>query len=399
MELLDLLETIDAREASISRLYAREGRHVGGITHRHTKAQRDAFNLRLLRTGQFLDGIYRGRIARHHLQEAMTTSDFPILFGTIIDRQTLGSYREWPATWRTIAKIANVPDFRTVERGYDPFGGDARLEEVHELEPYKAAALDEQSPITYKVRKYGRRMPFSFETMINDVTNRLKDAPIRFGRAAVRSEQYFTTGLYVSASGPSSSVYTNGNKNIVNTTNGAASDNPPLSILGLQDAFTVLYRQRDPISGEPIMVEGVILEVPPTLTIVAQNILNATQIIIGADTADQRILTNNWMRNNVQLVVNPTLEMIDTTHGSTAWYLHTAANTGRPLLEVGFITGYDTPQLFMKSPNAVRIGGGGLVDPMQGDFDHDEIAYKIRHIFGGTVVDPRASVASNGSGA
>lgn len=394
MDFLDLIDTINAREASVNRLYAREGLAV-----RTGVANDPRFQRRLVETVRFLHQIYTGRRPRYHLQEAMTTSDFPLLFGTVIDRQTLGSYREWPATWRSIARVVTVPDFRSVERGYDPFGGDARLDEVHELEEYKAAYLDETSPFTYKVKKYGRRMPFSWEVMVNDVSNRLKDAPIRFGRAAVRSEQYFVTGLYVASTGPLGTVYSNGNRNIINTTNGAASNNPALSILGLQDGFTVLAKQRDPVSGEPIMIEAVVLEVPPSLRIVANNILNATQIIIGADSAEQRILTNNWMRNNVTLVVNPTLEMINTTNGSTAWYLHAASTTGRPLLEVGFLAGYEAPQIFMKSPNAVRIGAGGLIDPMQGDFDHDAIDYKIRHVFGGSIVDPLASVASNGTGA
>ena len=394
MDFLDLIDTYAARDATVQRLYAREGLNIA--TYNPNARQQDAFNRKLVETVRFLHHIYTGKRPRHHLLEAMTTSDFPLLFGTIIDRQTLGSYREWPATWRAIARVVTVPDFRSVQREYDPFGGDARLEEVHELEEYKAALLDEQTPFTYKVKKYGRRMPFSWETMVNDVSNRLKDAPVRFGRAAVRSEQYFVTNLYVSSTGPRSTVYSKGNKNIINTANGAAANNPELSILGLQDGFTVLAKQRDPISGEPIMIEAVILEVPPSLEIVANNILNATQIIIGTDSAEQRILTNNWLKSRVTLIVNPTLEMIDTTHGSTAWYLHAAASTGRPLLEVGFLAGYETPQLFMKSPNAVRIGGAGVVDPMQGDFDHDAIDYKIRHVFGGSIVDPLASVASEG---
>ena len=398
MEFLDLIDTFAARDATVQNLYAREGTTLSNYGANITGRQRDQLDRRLYETVKFLHQVYTGKRGRHQLLEAMTTSDFPLLFGVILDRQTLGSYREWPATWRNVARVVSVPDFRSVQREYDPFGGDARLDEVHELEPYKAAYLDEQSPFTYKVKKYGRRMPFSWEVMVNDVSNRLKDAPIRFGRAAVRSEQYFATGLYVTSAGPSSSVYTSGNKNQVITANGAASNNPPLSIIGLQDAFTVLARQRDPISGEPILIEAVILEIPPTLQVVANNILNATQLIIGADSAQQRILTNNWMRNNVTLIVNPTLEMIDSTSGSTAWYLHAASNTGRPLIEVGFLTGYETPQIFMKSPNAIRVGGGGLIDPMQGDFDHDAIDYKIRHVFGGSVVDPRASVASNGTG-
>jgi hypothetical protein len=35
---------------------------------------------------------------------------------------------------------------------------------------------------------------------------------------------------------------------------------------------------------------------------------------------------------------------------------------------------------------------------MDGDFDTDTVEYKVRHVMGGTLMDPKAAVASNGSG-
>jgi len=390
MDFLELIETYSAREASLDRLYAREGRSL----HRRGNP---AFEGRVLRTMQFLHAAATGEIPHHRLHEAMTTSDFPLLFGTVLQRQVLGNYRAWPSTWRTIAKIRTVPDFRLVETGYPMLGGDGILEEVKELAPYPAEALEEQAPFTYKVKKYGRRMPFTWEAWINDVTGQLKDVPKRFGVAAIRSEQHYFTSLYVSAAGPRSTVYTSGNRNQVIIANGAVANNPPLSIAGLQDGFTVLANQLDPATNEPIMLDGVVLEIPPNLEITAQNILNATQIIIGADSANERILTGNWMKDKVKLVLNPSLRQINTTNGATAWYLH-ATGEVRPFIEAAFLQGHETPEMFMKSPDAVRISGGGLVDPTAGSFDNDSLDFKIRHIFGGIVVDALASVASEGDG-
>lgn len=50
-------------------------------------------------------------------------------------------------------------------------------------------------------------------------------------------------------------------------------------------------------------------------------------------------------------------------------------------MEIGFLTGHETPELFMQSPNAVRVGGGA-VDPMDGDFRTDSIDWKVRYVFG-----------------
>jgi hypothetical protein len=63
---------------------------------------------------------------------------------------------------------------------------------------------------------------------------------------------------------------------------------------------------------------------------------------------------------------------------------------------MGFLRGYETPQIFMKMPNQSTVGGGP--SPMDGDFDTDSIEYKVRHIFGGVAEDFKMTVASTGAG-
>jgi hypothetical protein len=392
MDFLDLVESIAVESAYRESTFGNEGTNI--TAHSRRSQGNPTYLRRLTETAKFMAGVYGGRIPVHRLREAMSTSDFPLLFGDVLDRQTLGAYTDYAPTYRNYVRIGTVPDFRVVSR-FTLDGAESTLAQVHELEEYKAAKVT-AARYQYQVAKYGRRMPFSWETILNDDLGVLQDAPNRFARAARRSEERFATALFVSSSGPNSTFFSNANKNIVNTTNGAASDNPALSITGLQDAFTVLYRQLD-TDSEPILIEAVELVVPPTLLVTAQNILNATEIIVGADSAPQRLLTGNWMRNKVRLSVNPYANVINTTNGATAWYLFASPSAGRPAMEVGFLRGYEQPQLFMKSPNAVRVGSG-TVDPMQGDFDNDSIDYKIRHVFGGTLIDPKMGVASNGTG-
>lgn len=52
----------------------------------------------------------------------------------------------------------------------------------------------------------------------------------------------------------------------------------------------------------------------------------------------------------------------------------------------------------MKSPNAIRVGGGA-VGPEEGSFENDSREWRVRHILGTVMIDPRQAVASNGSGA
>jgi len=72
----------------------------------------------------------------------------------------------------------------------------------------------------------------------------------------------------------------------------------------------------------------------------------------------QMLHAMNWAKNIVRLAVNYYLPIIDTTYGNTGWYLFANPESGRPAIEMGFLRGHKTPELFMKLPNAVAIGEG-----------------------------------------
>ena len=383
-EFLAVLETIRAEEASVTRLFNGEGRGVR--SHRQTPE----YAVKLSEAAQLVADVMRGRRRAHVLLEAMSTSDFPQLFGDILDRQVLAAYQETPRTWQNYCKRSTVRDFRTVKR-FRVDGGEGVLDAVAEGAAYPESSVSDDE-YTWSVAKYGRRMPFTWESMINDDLQALKDIPERLGRAARRSEEKFATQLFVDANGPHASLYTAGNGNIV-------TGNPALSVAGLQTAFTVLAAMRDS-DGEPILIDAVELVVPPALQVVAQNILNATEVWLTTNggATGQEMHTTNWMRSKVRLSVNPYIPIVaSAADGDTSWYLFANPNNGRPALEMGFLRGHEEPEIFMKTSNAQRVGGGA-VDPMDGDFETDAIDYKVRHVFGGGRIDPKMTVASEGDG-
>jgi hypothetical protein len=297
---------------------------------------------------------------------------------------------ETPSVFRNYCKISQVADFRNVKR-FVTSGAEATLDTVEQQAEYPETSLGE-AKYEYAVKKYGRRIPFAWETMINDDLDALKDIPARFGRAARRTEQKFATQLYCDGSGPHASFYTVGNANIITA-------NPVLSIDAFQTAMTVLSAQKDS-DGEPIMIDMVHLVVPPALEVVANNILNATQLELtgSGGTSNSKLITANWMRNRVRLHVDYYIPIIaSTANANTSWWLFADPGNNRPALEVGFLRGHLTPEIFIKSPNTISVGGSSA-DPMNGDFDTDSIQYKVRHVLGGTQMDPKMTVASNGSG-
>lgn len=406
-EFLEVLESIQASEADTKKLFnsnAEEGVSVSkGFKNFKNNPQHQR---QLVEAAKFLADIINGRKRPHLLSEVMTTSDFPILFGEILDRQVLAAYSAWTTTWEGLAKRAVISDFKDAKLYPPTWGADGPLDVVGEASEYPDAAIYEQEPIAWRVHKYGRKVPFSWESMINDDLDMLKDIPQRLGRAAKRTENSLVTALYVGSTGLNSDMYHNNYANIINTTNGASVDNPPLSIKGLEDAFTVLGKMVGE-DGEPILRDAVTLVVPPALEIRAKNILNAitvrtTQSQFGGLPDDSssgyvELEVNNWMRNRLSIIVDPYIPRVATTNGNTSWYLFSNPNTSREAIRIGFLRGHETPEIWMKSPNAVRVGGGS-VNPMDGDFDTDAITYRVRHVTGVVQVDPKATVASNGSG-
>jgi len=383
-DFLDVIETIRADEASPQRLFNGEGSGM----RRHSLHKHPMYPKMLAEAAKFVADVVKGRKTMRHLQEAMTTSDFPYLFGDILDRQVLAAYQEAPSTWSNYAKRTTVRDFRTVKR-YGVHGADQVLSVVPEQKEYPASKIDEDTPYSYAVSKYGRRLAFSFETVTNDDLEALTDGPQRLGRAARRTEQKFVTSLYVDANGPHASFYTVGNLNII-------TGNPVLSLAALQTGMEQLSKKVD-ADGEPIVIETVELVVPPALEVTALNYLNALQIEMTekGGTSARKLVSQNWMKTRFRLNLDyyiPIVASSANTH--TSWFLFANPDNGRPAMEVGFLRGYEEPQVFMKAPNATRVGGGGADDF---DFDTDSREYKVRHILGGTRMDPKMTVGSNGS--
>jgi hypothetical protein len=373
-----------------AQIYA--GEHAGFQVGR---ARRDAdprYRESFLRTLDLLEAVMSGNpYAALRMREAMSTSDFPHLFGDALDRMVYGAYQQVPVRWEPVARRGTVRDFRPVER-FAIDGAESALPEVGELSEYPAAALSE-TLYTYRVSKRGRRVPMSWETWLNGDLGQFRDLPQRLANAARKTEEKFVTELYASSAGPNASFFTSGNGNIVD-------GNPALSVQALQDALTQMGNQVD-ADGEPLYIEGVTLVVPRSLQVVAENILNSTEVDAaegGGTAVGSNILrVRNWMRDRVSLVVNPWLQIVDTTSGDTAWYVFANPNSGRPAMEIGFLIGHEAPEIWMKSADAVRVGGGA-VSPEMGTFDTDTIQWRVRHVLGGSTIDYRAAVASTGLG-
>lgn len=318
------------------------------------------------------------------IREALTTSDFPLLFGDVLDRSMLASYKAAPSEWRQIAKKKNNKDFRAADM-FSVTGGDEYLSTVAEKEEYPGSGRDE-SKYSLTVAKYGRRFNISWETIINDDLNALGDTPQRFSRAATRTEARTVVGLYAGDVGTHAggNLYESG-------TNMSAS---PLDIDALEVGLAYMAALQDD-GGEPILNRAKYLVVPPALELTARAILTSSlkMWLEQADATGGAVrpfpTANVVSQVGLQLIVEPYLPILDTTNPNTGWYLFADPNE-IAALGYGYLSGHETPELCMKASDKIAIGGAPM-SALTGDFMSDNVQYRVRLCFGATKLDWKAT--------
>lgn len=373
------VERFDSESAGIHALFGGERRVAPG------RGGDPLWESKLLRAQEFMDDIRYGRRHPDQFREAMSTSDFPLLFADSLDRQLYGAYQATVPTWRNYARAATVTDFKEVKR-FATSGIRGRLEKVGELAEHKRRAQDEKV-YTYRVDRYEAGFAQSWESMVNDDLNAFLRLPQDLSASAIDSEEAFVTELFCDENGPHATFYTSGNNNLL-------TGNPPLTRDALQKAITLLMKRKD-AKGNPIVVKGVRLVVGTGLALVAQEIINTTEYRTVDGNGNVRIIKGNGVAANLGVDVNYWIDSIATgANADTSWWVFADPNGTRPALEFGRLRGYEAPALFEKIPDARRLGGGE--EPFS--FDTASAEKKIRHVFGGTQVDELMTVASNGSG-
>jgi len=196
------------------------------------------------------------------LKEVITTSDFPDLFGFVIDREMLARYKVAVADWKSYFKMTTVQNFNTVER-HKVIGADERLPLVAEKGEYLVSETS-AGHYDYKVYKRGKQFDISWEAVVNDVLGAFSDIPERYANAAIRTEAFTATSCYASATGPNVLLF---GAPIVDAADGANVTNLgalPLTIANLETTLQLMVAQVD-ANGEPISVMGKHLVVPPAL--------------------------------------------------------------------------------------------------------------------------------------
>jgi hypothetical protein len=345
----------------------------------------------------------RASMRRAMLEEAATTTEFPIIFGTILDRQLLAKYTINTPDYRSYVKIGSQMDFRP-QQPIGVFGLQGGLNSVAPRDEYKQDAQLGSGAVTISLTKFGRRFGLGWEIIINDDLGAFSDIADRLANAARRTEFRESTKLFAVAAGGGNPALFGApiahpidGKNVTNKFTGAPSALSVTSVARVVQA----YREMRDADNEPILIDGFEMVVPPALEVTMYQVLQSQLLIAagGDATAGKGAILSpnkNVIPNfNINGHVNPYLPFVDVSATcNTTWYLFARLSNGAAV-QLNFLRGHESPELVMKNPNKLALSGG-VSNPLEGDFESDAIDWRVRHIMGGAVIDPRMAIVSVG---
>ena len=300
---------------------------------------------------------------RARLTEALDTDAIGEVLGDSIARRMIADYRETGVYdgWTRWCSTAPAMDFRTQRRVR--WGGYANLSDVSEGADYAAMSTPSDEEETYSISKRGGTESVTLEAIRNDDAMALQRLPVKLSRAAKRTLSAFATA-FLTANGAladGTALFHASHKNL-----GATA----LSAAALAAARLAMVKQTELTSDKALGIGPRSLLVPFDLEASAVDLFRRS--------------TNND-RNFVQslaLDVIPVPELTD----ATDWYL-AADPMDIPTVEIGFLDGRREPELFVQDNPSV----GSL-------FAADKITWKVRHIYGGAVLDHRGLYKAEVSG-
>lgn len=292
------------------------------------------------------------------LRGGLMTTSWAEIFGDSVARKMLKEYAEAGLDdWRKIVDVVPILDFHTQRRLR--FGGYGNLPTVAEGGPYTALTSPGDEEATYAVTKRGGTEDLTLEMIKNDDVGAIRRIPQRLGRAAARTLYEFVFDFIRT----NPTIYDS--KPLFHTDH-ANIGSAALNGTSLLAARIRMIKQTEMSSGKRLGLLPRYILVPPELSKTAWDLITPPDLGQYEPTAPDFV--RKWR-----------LEMIEVIYwtDNNDWYL-SANPADCPTIEIGFLDGDENPELFVQDmPNVGSM------------FNNDKLTYKIRHVYGGAVVDYR----------
>lgn len=301
------------REAIVNSLAARMGLRVKGPVIHST----DCVGL-AVRALQLSGARVRDSDSKHQILERafQGTGDFPILLGNAVERVLHDSYATAPAALKAVARLANMPDFRT--RSVVRLGGAPSLEKVSEHGEFTYGQVAEAGS-TWRLATFGRIIALTRQAMVNDDLSGFAGLLQKFGQAAARREaEELVSALLAPPAIDGAPLFHADRKTLITD---------KLDLEGLGAAVQSLRAQKD-LDGGIVAQEPGTLVVPSALEMTARQLVAA---FTAAKAGDVQPFT-------LAVAVEPRLDAAS----ASAWYL-VAGN--QSAMEYGYLDGSEGVQI------------------------------------------------------
>jgi len=287
-----------------------------------------------------------------------TTASFSYLLGTSMNRKLLAEYQSWPAEWQKWATVVPIKDFKQQQRVR--LGAFGSLSTVAEDAPYTALTLSD-TQATYSATKRGNLVQITRETIVNDDLQGIKQIPTKLAISAAYTLAEFVYGFVLSSN--LGTIY-DGLVLFENTVHNNRGTGLALTSANVQTGVIAMRKQANS-AGKKLGIRPTFLIVPPELEFTALTIIRSAGV---PGSANNDI---NPMMGYMDVIVVPQI-------ANAAQWMLSADPRIVDTVEVGFVGGQVNPELFIQD------------NPLYGlNFTQDVISYKVRHEYGGAVVDYR----------
>ena len=286
-----------------------------------------------------------------------STSDFPILLGSAVNRTLRDAYAQAPQTWRPLGRKGTVSDFRAVTRA--ALGDIAALEEVKEHGEYKYGKLEEEgAPI--RVTKFGKIIGITWEAIVNDDLSAFTRIPTAYGLAAAQTESNLVWNLILA-----NPNFVDGKAVFVADHGNIAASGGAINTTTLGAARAAMRKQQSK-AGAFLNVEPRYLAVGPDKELEAFQYTSSQYVPAkNSDINDSR---------NASLIV-----VVDARITGNQWYLFT---------EPGLIDTFEYAYL---------EGEEGVFTETREGFEVDGLEIKARLVFGAAWIDYRGAYKNPGA--
>jgi hypothetical protein len=294
----------------------------------------------------------------------VSTIDIGGILSNVANRFLLEGFSSVEKTWRNIATVGPVTDFKAITR-YRLIGKD-QYDKVAPGGELKHGTLGETKYLN-QADTYGLMLSIDRRDLINDDLGAITTVPRKLGRGAGLKINDVFWSTFMNNGG----FFNAANKNLL------VGADTALTIDGLTKAETAFLEQVDP-DGKPLGTMPAILLVPPALSAFGSQLYKSLEL--RETTANAKYPVANPHQGKFRVEVSRYLSNPQYAGNSQkAWYL-LAEPADLPVIEVVFLNGQEAP----------------VIETAQADFNILGVQMRGYHDFGVALQEPRAGMKSKG---